>query len=281
MTHRLRHPTRRHAFALAAVLALVPAVAGAQTVRGVVLEEDGTNPIAGATIELLRADSTLVGSVTSDRRGWFHLEIGHEGRYLLRPAHPSFVAMALDTVSVGRHEIVTVVLRMGRSAIPLAPLVVTARSRDRLAGFYERSETLWQGRFIFRPYIERRIAARPTQLLRMTPGVEIMAVDNGLTRVITMRSAGGGGWCPAAVFLDGLPVPQNLGMSIDEFTASTLLEGVEIYDAYTPTPVGLPVTMNTCGIVAFWTRRESHRPWTWKKLAVGALLAGVFVLSIR
>ena len=281
MTHRLRPPRPRQAFALAVALVLVPAFAGAQTVRGVVLEEDGTAPIAGATIELLREDSTLVGSVATDRRGWFHLEIGREGRYLLRPTHPSFVAMALDSVSVGRHEIVTVVLRMGRSAIPLEPLVVTARSRDRLAGFYERSETLRQGRFIHRPYIERRIAARPSQLLAMTPGVGIMAMDNGLTRVITMRSAGGGGWCPAAVFLDGLPVPQNLGMSIDEFTASTLLEGVEIYDAYVPPPVELPVTMNECGIVAFWTRRESHRPMTWKKVAVGLLLAGVFVLSIR
>jgi len=286
MRHRFGSLTGRQwgrgwwrSIAVVAVLALLPAALRGQTIRGAVLEGDTTEPVVGATIDLLSADSTLLRSASSDKRGWFELELESEGKYLLRPSHPSYTAAGIDTVSVGKHEIVTVVLRMGRTAIPLEPLVVTARSRDRLSGFYSRSERGGPGHFIHRDYIESRIASRPTQLLWMVPGVRIVPNADGLSSVITLR--GPAGRCAPDIFLDGLPVPQDIGMSIDDATAAALLEGVEIYDAYTISPPELPVTTNNCGIVAFWSRRDAFRPFTWKRLAIGILLGGIILLSVR
>jgi hypothetical protein len=264
--------------AMGVTLAL-PSAADAQAIRGVILEGNGAEPITGATIDVLRTDSTFVTTVTSDQRGWFRLELDSEGTYLLRPAHPAYIASGLDSVTVGRHEVVSVVLRMGPAVIPLDRLVVAARSRDRLAGFYERAESGGQGRFIHRPFIEARVASLPSELLRMTPGVIITPSEDRHYNFITLR--GPGGRCPAAVFLDGLPVPQQIGASIDEFTAADLLEGVEIYDAYTIPPPGLPITINECGIVAFWSRRDAHRPFTWKRLAAALLVGALIVLTAR
>jgi hypothetical protein len=262
-----------------AVTLALPAAAAAQAIRGVILEGNGTEPITGATIDVLRPDSTVVTTVTSDPRGWFRLELDNEGMYLLRPSHSAYTASGLDSVTVGRHEVVSVVLRMGPAVIPLDRLVVAARSRDRLAGFYERAERGAQGRFIHRPFIEARMGSLPSELLRMTPGVVITPSEGTHYNIITLR--GPGGRCPAAVFLDGLPVPQQIGASIDEFTAADLLEGVEIYDAFTMPPAGLPITTHECGIVAFWTRRDAHRPFTWKRLAAALLVGALIVLTAR
>jgi hypothetical protein len=256
-----------------------PAVLHGQTVRGVVLDADGDDPVAGATIELLRSDTTLQASVRSDERGWFSLEAGSEGRYLLRPSHLSFTATGLDSVTVGRHEIVTVVLRMGRTAIPLDPLVVTARSRDRLAGFHERARQGGPGRFIPRDYIAARVTARPSELVAMTAGVRVVPGDNVHANTITMR--GPAGRCAAQIFLDGLPVPQDIGMSIDDFTAADLLEGIEIHDAWTTPPPELRGISGGCGVIAFWSRREVRRPFSWRKLGLGAVLGGVLLLLTR
>ena len=266
-------------FALAA-LALLPSGIAAQAIRGVVVEGTTSVPIPGATVELLAADSTPLRTVTSDRRGWFQLDVAAGGRYFLRPRHPSYTAVSLDSVRVGEHEIVTVMLRMGISAIPLEPLVVTARSRDRLAGFYRRAEENRRGQFIHREFIDRRIALRPSQLVRMTPGVFVIPTDNGLSSIITMRGVTGGR-CAAAIFLDGLPVPQEVGMTIDDFTAADQLEGIEIYDAYTIPPPELPATTNECGIVAFWSRRDAFRPFTWKRVIAGVVLGAFILLTTR
>jgi hypothetical protein len=278
MSASVRSTLRMLACVVAAACA-VPAAAGAQAIRGVVLEGHTTEPIVAATIDVLRSDSTFVTTVTSDQRGWFRLELDGEGTYLLRPAHSAYTTSGLDSVTVGRHEVVSVVLRMGPAVIPLDRLVVAARSRDRLAGFYERSESGVQGRFIHRPFIEARVGSLPSELLRMTPGVIVTPSGDGHSNFITLR--GPGGRCPAAIFLDGLPVPQGIGASIDEFTAADLLEGVEIYDAYTMPPAGLPIASNGCGIVAFWSRRDVHRPFTWKRLGVGLLIGAFIVLTAR
>jgi hypothetical protein len=265
--------------AVALALAL-PAALHAQVIRGVVFEDGSSQPVVGATIELLRADSTTQASVESDARGWFHLDAGRAGTYLLRPSHAAYRAAGLDSVSVGQHEIVTVVLRMGPSVIPLERLVVTARSRDRLSAVLERAEQGQPGRFVLRDYIESRVTARPSELLRMAPGVRVDPVaGDPHSNLITMR--GPGGRCAAALFLDGLPVSQTLGTSIDNFTAADLLEGVEIYDAYTVPPAELRVVSNDCGVIAFWSRRDAHRPFSWKRVALGALIGGAILLLAR
>jgi hypothetical protein len=245
--------------------------------------------VEGATIEVLHADSTPAGTVTSDEQGWFELDVREGGRYLLRPSHPSYLAFGLDSVNVGEHEIVSVALRMGPSAIPLERLVVTARSGDRLAGFYERAGRNGFAYFLERAEIEKRRAAQASQLLRSVPGVRIVPVGSLTMPDSLFGAAGPGvnmigmrgirGQCAATVLLDGLPVAQDLGMSIDDYTSPALLEGVEIYPPNVALPQAFPVLENECGVVAFWSRREAFRPLTWTRVIIAGVVGLLILLA--
>jgi hypothetical protein len=276
---------------LAGALALMaPAGAAAQTIRGVVLEEGTATPIAMATVEVRGADATY--TTVSNEVGWFQLHLREAGRYGLQPSHLSYTAAGVDTVAVERHEIVTVVMRMGRAAIPLEPLIVATRSFHPLRGFYERMEQGGRGYFVRRDHIDRRLALRPSHLVEMTPGIRVVGASSvmGSDFVNTITMWGTGGRCAANVFLDGLPVPPGI-TSIDELTSPDQIEGIEIYGSFAEAPEifysmfqlhGLDSEgfMRQCGVVAYWSRRDVyHRPH-WVRWVLGVALAGlVFVMT--
>jgi hypothetical protein len=277
---------------LAGVLALMaPAGAAGQTIRGVVLEEGTTAPIVTATVEVRGADTTY--AAVTNEAGWFQLNLRKPGHYVLRPSHMSYTATAADTVTLERHEIATVVVRMGRAAIPLEPLIVATRTFHPLKGFYDRMEDGKRGYFVPRDFIERRLALQPSNLVDMTPGIRVVGASSvmGSDFVRTITMWGVGGRCVANVFLDGLPVPPGI-TSIDELTSADQLEGVEIYGSFAEAPEifysmfqlhGLDSEgfMRQCGVVAYWSRRDIyHRPH-WVRWVVGVALAGVVFFMTR
>jgi hypothetical protein len=278
--------------ALAGALALLaPAGAAGQTIRGVVLEEETAIPIVTATVEVRGAESTY--TAVTNEAGWFQLHLSEPGQYVLQPSHLSYTATSADTVTAARHEIVTVVVRMGRAAIPLEPLVVATRTFHPLKGFYDRMEQDKRGHFVRRDYIQRRLGLRPSRLVDMTPGIRVVGpssvMGSSFTSTITMW--GVGGRCAANVFLDGLPIPPGI-TSIDELTSADQLEGIEIYDSFAAAPEifhsmfqlhGLDSEgyMRQCGVVAFWSRRDMQYRPHWVRWAAGVALAGLLFLMTR
>jgi hypothetical protein len=291
---RLTLAERRRAGLLtfAAVLAaLTPASAAGQTIRGVVLEEGTTTPIATATVEVRGADTTH--TAVTNEVGWFELHLQEPGQYVLRPSHMSYAAVTADTLTLDRFEIVTVVMRMGLAAIPLEPLVVATRTFHPLKGFYDRMESGKRGYFVKRDFIQRRLAVRPSHLVDMTPGIRIRRPSSVLGSDFTgsIMMWGPGGYCRANVFLDGLPVPPGI-TSIDQLTSADQLEGVEIYHSFAAAPEifysmfqlhGLDSDgfRRQCGVVAYWSRRDmDYRPH-WVRWVLGVGLAGLVFLMTR
>jgi hypothetical protein len=286
-------PRRRAGLlAIAGTAALMaPADAAAQTIRGVVLEEGTATPIVTAAVEVAGADTTY--SAVTNEAGWFQVHLRQPGQYVLRPSHMSYAAAGADTVTLARHEIVTVVVRMGRAAIPLEPLVVATRTFHPLKGFYDRMEHGRRGYFVKRDFIDRRLAVRPSELVSMTPGIRVerpsSVLGSNFTSTITMW--GVGGRCVANVFLDGLPVLPGI-TSIDELTSADQLEGVEIYDSFAAAPEifysmfqlhGLDSEgyRRQCGVVAYWSRRDIYQRRHWIRWALGVGLAGMVYLMTR
>jgi hypothetical protein len=184
-------------------------------------------------------------------------------------------------LSLQRGEQVQIELRMARTAIPLEPLVVTTRRSARLQGFYDRMQRPGFGRFISREQIERRPGTRTTDLLRGMPGIHIVQTSRGgMTgaNLITMR--GGSGRCLPTLYIDGMEVRQFPESGADEFISPTMLEGVEVYTGTGGIPGAFP-TMNGCGVVAFWTRTDTGRPWSWRRLLIGAGLFTLLVMIAR
>jgi hypothetical protein len=254
------------------MLLLLPAAAKSQTIRGVVVEDGTSTPIAGALVELMAPDESSVATAQSNSTGAFLLRPRRSGSFILRLRHLGYATVVSDTLVLKPEEAVEVEVRMDRTAIPLEPLVVTARRNARLAGFYERQQRSGIGRYVTRAELERRPGARATELLRMMPGVSLVPVTLGsgspTGNLITMR--GGAGRCMPTIYLDGVVVKQYADSPVDDFLKADMLEGIEVYTAFTSAPSPIHA-LDGCGVVAFWTRPVIPGTWSWKKAAAGAV----------
>ena len=262
---------------------LIPAALQAQTIRGIVSEYGTANTIAGATIEVAdRKGVTTV--VTSDSMGYFIVHPRTAGRMTVHATHPSFIAVRTDTVTVGEKEMVALLVRMTRSAIPIAPIVVTARSRSALNGFYERQRRNAFGRYIDEEEIERKRPVTVEQLLRGRVGVQVERVVEKGSTVVTLR-----GFditpCLANIFVDGLPFAQGGGFDLEDLVPIGQLAAVEIYPDATSPPFEFMNASNHCGSVVFWTRpirpAKGVGPITWKRAGIGLVFVGAVFLVER
>jgi hypothetical protein len=277
---------------LTCALLLAPALTHAQAVRGVVVEDGTSRPVAGAVVDILHRGSVFTTART-DSAGGFLLFPRISGRLGIRVQHPFYSAIDSVAIQLKPGETVTVELRLGRTAIPLEPLRVTARTESRLSGFHERRRhPAGFGQFITRADIDTRPGAQTTDLFRQMRGVEVTTLGRGgadqpaafgtpdpsmpRTRILTMRGTLGS--CIPAIYIDGLAVRQFNDSGVDDFLKPEMIEGVEVY----PGSVGAPaefVDPTLCGVVAFWTRAglEHARGWSWTRAALGS---AAFVLLV-
>jgi hypothetical protein len=273
---------RSPALAVGLAIVLLPAAVHGQAVRGVVVADASHTPIPGMRVELLAGDSTVRASTMTGNAGWFQLSTGSAGRFFLRASHPEYTATGMLAVSVQEHEIVTVVVSVDISAIPLEPILVTSRSFDRLSGFRQRAAHGGLGRYILRADIERFVGARPSDLLRTVPGVRIESIRDrsGFSSdVVLMRSPGE--LCAPTLYVDGMRVIHGAGFDIDDLITTETVEGVEIYSSHATAPLEFHVPRDACGVIAFWSRPAPPGRLTWKRAGVGALLATLIVLLAR
>jgi hypothetical protein len=247
----------------AAALFVLPASAQAQSLRGTVVDDTTEEPVAGAMVTLFVRDFPLVHSRT-DSAGAFLAIPGRAGPFIVRVTHPHYTPIDSLELSAHNGELVTVAIRLGRTVVPLEPLVVTARSESRLGGFEERRRNARFGTFIERSQIQLRPGARTTDLLRAIPSVYVdvpgRGVENPRATVsefaprsarLSMRSTVG--TCEPAIYLDGVRVQQFEDSSVDDFLRPDMIEGIEIY----PAAAGAPSEFSDptgCGSIVFWSR---------------------------
>lgn len=275
---------RRAAVALLALgtLSLAPAVR-AQTIGGVVLEDSTRMPVAGAAVTAVRVDTPTSVGATTDSIGHFEIKLPGPGKFRLHVIHPSYVTLATDSVDVDKDEVVSLELHLGRNAIPLKPLVVTARVDARVQAFYARVRGgTGFGHFVTRADIDRRPSARVTDFLRIMPGVRVVPtpVCNGCSTVDVVYMRGIGGSCAPTVLIDGMVTRQDAAFTLDSFLMPDMLEGIEVYQDPAAVPPALGAVTSSCGAIALWTRTpEGKGNWLIKLLAGGAaiLLFGILI----
>lgn len=270
--------SRRSALLLAGLAPfLITLPLDAQRLVGHVVEEDADRAISSAAIVILNAEGREERSTTSDDSGWFQFAMAAPGPYTIRITHIAYTSYTSEGIELGRGETVEIRVRLGTNVIPLEPLVVTARSAStgRLAEYHRRLEKNAFGRFIVREEIERRPGARVTDLLRTQPGVTIETMRRGPFERNLIAMRGGIGGCLPATYIDGVRVRQSSEAPIDDLLSPDILEGVEIYTVGATAPAQYQAT-GTCGVVLFWTRQgESGRPFSWKRLLIGAGAVGL------
>lgn len=270
----------RRSLQAALVLLLAPGTAGpaaAQVVSGQVLEQESGVAVAGATVSLRQAGSPGGASVLTDSAGRFTLRRApRSGAYVFRVTHPSYAAFE-DRLRLQSDESVTLRVQLGREAIPLEPLVVTARSQRRLQGYYDRlNHGTGSGRFLTREQLDNIPANRVTDYLRRVPAITLERVEGG--SLITIDNPLGR--CTPLIYIDGVPVEQQGGDLVDDFLTPTMLEGIEFYAGTVGMPLEFASAQQTgCGVVAFWTQDAAGRSVTWLRLLIAAAGAAAFIIT--
>lgn len=224
---------------------------GGATIRGTVKNPAGL-PMEGAQITLA-GGAPGTGAITNER-GEFTLSAPTAASALVRIRRLGFRP---ESVSVqpasGRMPDVNVTLE--RIALELAPVTVVGR-RDlsgAMAGFYKRRSSA-SGRFFTREEIERRNAARMSDLLRMVPSLRVQ--PRGMQNSVRIR----GSRCAPLVWLDGVPL-SAMEFDLDSMDPSTY-EGIEVYSGPASVPVEFQQNRSassSCGTIILWSRRGTSR----------------------
>lgn len=258
----------------------------AQVIKGRVVLAGTEQALADVLVLLRFPDGRQAGSVVTDSAGDFRLQAPRLGAFTLGAEREGMRAISTAALQLRSGEAIEVVLRMAAAAVPLEPLIVTARSSIQLgmlAGYFERIERqqlLGFGHIMTRDQIEERQALEVADLLRDIPRISIVQGAGRMTHVLFR---GGRGECTPKVYIDGMH--QNRGHAVssaavvDEIVRPYELEGLEVYRGIGEMPAEF-YDETHCGVILLWTRRDTDggRPFTWRRLIAGAGLAAVFVL---
>ena len=265
---------------------LLPVITEAQQIRGVVVEDSTFRPISGVTIELLAADRTVRATTTSDATGWFTLTAEGVGEFQLQASHDAYTNMDILTVVLGAQQTLTVLLRLSGGPIPIAPVIASAKIRDRLSDYRERARKGIYGRFITREDIDKRGAYNLSHVLRFTPEVRIERVQDGPfnNQGVFMRSFGD--LCVPSVYLDGVEVPTGRAFDIDALISAEAVEGIEVYRSSLTAPMEFRMPAfgpadRLCGVIAVWSRPMPGVGLTLKRVVYAGLLVAVPIWFMR
>lgn len=271
------------------------------TLSGQVRDEATREPVEGARIIL----EGLAREGISNELGRFVLSAVPAGTVRVRVDRLGY-AQSRGEVEVNPGEVTETLLYMSAEAVPLDPIVVTARRREArlptVEGFERRYYSGW-GRFVLEDEIRQRNPTKLVEVLRET-GLEV--TGNG-TSVLLSRAN-----CAPAVYVDGVKVTHPLlikknsertyegqwpdpAASPAQETAYNLslvhpssVVAVEVYRSALETPAEFLDLDSNCGAVVVWTRRGTaltqaggvtQRRSVWKRALMAVSLAALAMLA--
>ena len=250
--------------------------ANAQSIRGVVFDVATQKPVPGATVQV-----SFVGEprqTASDSAGNFFLSLPAGGIYSISAMRIGYLRHSGDTVRVGDAETVTLRIELDQNAVPLHPVVVTAR-RSRLPAGFEQRRAAGFGRFLDHTDIEKRHPTKTSDLFRGIAGVHLAPLPRGVGLRLLFRKPSG--LCAPAIYIDGLPLGDH-SQPLDLMMDSNLIDAVELYPSVSTAPAQFRT--GNCGIVLFWTRQGPQEPQAkpkgWK-VALGVTAALSLLLVLR
>jgi hypothetical protein len=248
----------------------------AQTIRGTVLDDSTSLPIATAEITILDTLGTIISQAISDSAGQFRFAVS-PGDYAFRVLRIGY-APTVTTVLHAPNDAddVTVVIRVpSASALEagdpyaLTPVVVEAQPVQRFLATYHRHEALGMGDHLLREEFAQWNPQQVTDVVRRMRGFSILPNPNygrplpdGL---VDMREylidvpgrphhrTSALTECPPLIFLDGASLGNSQTVDINSLPLNAI-SAVEAYGRSLETPVEYMRASNDCGVIALWTR---------------------------
>lgn len=222
---------------------------GTSGIIGQVQDDNGT-PVAGVRLEFMGSPYFTF----TDPAGRFRLGNVPLGPYLVRVRKIGY-APQLFSLQLNSKDVADLSIRLSK-ATGLDTVRVIAQKdfrADRLRGFYERKEKGFAGQFIEEKEIRDRRPFNMSDLLRGRPSILVSRDQNGGTVVFGRNIHIVGGFCPMALFIDGVPL-NRLDGYIDRYVPIDAVKAIEIYPTATQVPMEFQRQESGCGAVVVWTR---------------------------
>lgn len=284
----------RIAFALITCLLALSGMrpAGAQHLRGRLVDLESGEPIATGLVTVVAANGAQLGAAVSDGGGYWHVQVPAAGRYYISAKRIGYRPWTSAPIEVKHEDDLRLLFRLRRVAVTLHPIEVSARAMRQYlerAGFYERQRADF-GHYITPEAIEKRRAARITDLLLSVPGVNLVRMTTGSVGALYVQLRGSnisdGGVCRPRVFVDGVLFARgdsrparpdgnasverrveeqiqqlDQGMSLDDIGHPSTIAAIEVYRSATQVPVQFGGTSvgTLCGAIVIWTRTGTRR----------------------
>lgn len=278
---------------LAAILLLAGTQAAtAQSIRGRLLDVVTGDPVRLGLLTLISPDNNTVATVLTDANGYWKLEAPMPGIYRVGAQRIGYRSWVSEPVEMAADDALDSVFHLEPMPVALDPIDVRARAlREYLehSGFFERQRGNF-GHFVTPEDIDRRQAARVTDLLAAIPGVQRVYVTGGSVGPTQIQLRGSslsqGGTCRPRVFVDGLmysrgdsrPVRMSediateqatddllqrmdQALSLDDIGHPSTIAAVEVYRSASQVPVQFGGTSveTLCGVIVIWTRTGRMR----------------------
>lgn len=280
---------------LAAFLAIAASSAtatSAQHVRGQLLDLRTNDAIAAGVLTLLSEDSSAVTTAVSDAEGYWRLDVPRAGMYYIAAERMGYRRWVSGPFRVDADDELNSVFHLSPAAVRLDPIDVRAAAVRRYlenSGFFERQRGNF-GHFVTPEAIEKRQAARVTDLLTAIPGVRQVSIAGGSVGPAQIQLRGSnlshGGLCRPRVFVDGLmysygdsrPVQPNeqtnateeqddllrrmdQALSLDDIGHPSTIAAIEVYRSASQVPVQFGGTSveTLCGVIVVWTHTGRMR----------------------
>ena len=288
---RPRQSTRLRVACVTVLLAVWgPQTAAAQRLQGRLLDLQSNQPISSGILTLITEDGERVATAVTDDGGSWLLDAPNPGVYFIEAKRLGYQPWIDGPLEIQTGDAPVFVYHLRPAAIPLDPLEISAAATERylqLSGFYERQRSDF-GHFMTPDDIQRRQAARITDMLMSLPGVRLIDAGGGAGgRHIQLRggSLRRDGICRPRVFVDGSlfmrgdsrplgvddfgrPEQREAleqdsdfarlfrGSSLDDIGHPSTIAAVEIYRSAVQVPVEFGGTsMQTqCGVIVVWTK---------------------------
>lgn len=247
-----------------------PTLAGAQTVRGRVVETGTDEPVRSATVLLLKTNGDAVADLTADGDGVFAVDLAHGGSYDLRVRRFGYETVE-GTIQVAAPDTLVVEILLSPSAVAVEPVVVSARPvlpYLEQVGFHDRARS-GAGHFITADEIEARHPARLSDLMHGITGVQVLPSGNSFFRDVGMRGTATlihpEGYCRPKIMLDGIVAraggypraTPGEAPTLDEIMVPQHVAALEIYPGVSSIPTRFGATGSACGVIAIWTKRQA------------------------
>ncbi len=253
---------RRVAAAGALALLFAPS-AGAQTVRGRVIDSVSGDPITLAYVGLLTEGQNLAVAALASTDGRFTLRAPIGGSYFLYVARTGYRSLMEGVFELGDDGVFE--MQVGLKPVPIAiePLLVVAERDKTLlerVGFYERA-ALGSGHYLIREQIERTAIDKVTDAFRNIPRLQVVAtrplLGSGAMQNPELRVQRGSGSCSPTLYLDGAIVAfggrSGPAVRPDDYLVPGDIEAIELYLGASQVPVQFNA-IDDCGVVLIWTR---------------------------